>query len=50
MQHAHALSERAKLVKLADKICNVDDIVTAPPAEKMNVPWVALVESSFFCS
>ena len=30
--HAHALSDRAKLVKLADKICNVDDIVAAPPA------------------
>jgi GTP diphosphokinase / guanosine-3',5'-bis(diphosphate) 3'-diphosphatase len=30
--HAHALSERAKLVKLADKICNVYDMVAAPPA------------------
>ncbi len=32
VQHAHALSERAKLVKLADKICNVYDMVAAPPA------------------
>jgi guanosine-3',5'-bis(diphosphate) 3'-pyrophosphohydrolase len=32
VRHAHALSDRAKLVKLADKICNVDDIVAAPPA------------------
>jgi guanosine-3',5'-bis(diphosphate) 3'-pyrophosphohydrolase len=32
VEHAHALSERAKLVKLADKICNVYDIVAAPPA------------------
>jgi guanosine-3',5'-bis(diphosphate) 3'-pyrophosphohydrolase len=31
--HAHALSDRAKLVKLADKICNVYDMVAAPPAE-----------------
>jgi guanosine-3',5'-bis(diphosphate) 3'-pyrophosphohydrolase len=30
--HAHALSRRAKLVKLADKICNVYDMVAAPPA------------------
>jgi guanosine-3',5'-bis(diphosphate) 3'-pyrophosphohydrolase len=29
---AHALSKRAKLVKLADKICNVYDLVAAPPA------------------
>jgi len=32
VQHARALSDRAKLVKLADKICNVYDIVAAPPA------------------
>jgi guanosine-3',5'-bis(diphosphate) 3'-pyrophosphohydrolase len=30
--HAHELSARARLVKLADKICNVHDIVAAPPA------------------
>lgn len=32
VEHAHAVSERAKLVKLADKICNVYDMVAAPPA------------------
>jgi len=32
VRHAHTLSERARLVKLADKICNVYDIVAAPPA------------------
>jgi GTP diphosphokinase / guanosine-3',5'-bis(diphosphate) 3'-diphosphatase len=32
VEHAHALSDRAKLVKLADKICNVYDMVAAPPA------------------
>jgi guanosine-3',5'-bis(diphosphate) 3'-pyrophosphohydrolase len=32
VQHANTLSERARLVKLADKICNVYDIVAAPPA------------------
>jgi GTP diphosphokinase / guanosine-3',5'-bis(diphosphate) 3'-diphosphatase len=30
--HAHKLSGRAKLVKLADKICNLRDIVSNPPA------------------
>jgi guanosine-3',5'-bis(diphosphate) 3'-pyrophosphohydrolase len=32
IQHAPTLSERARLVKLADKICNVYDIAAAPPA------------------
>jgi len=32
VQHARGLSDRAKLVKLADKICNVYDIVASPPA------------------
>jgi len=31
--NAPMLSERAKLVKLADKICNVYDMVAAPPAD-----------------
>jgi guanosine-3',5'-bis(diphosphate) 3'-pyrophosphohydrolase len=30
--NAPMLSERAKLVKLADKVCNVYDMVAAPPA------------------
>jgi guanosine-3',5'-bis(diphosphate) 3'-pyrophosphohydrolase len=33
VQHAHTASPRAKLVKLADKICNVYDMVAAPPAD-----------------
>jgi guanosine-3',5'-bis(diphosphate) 3'-pyrophosphohydrolase len=31
--HAHKLSARAKLVKLADKICNLRDMLDAPPAK-----------------
>lgn len=32
IEHAPHLSPRAKLVKLADKICNVRDMALAPPA------------------
>ena len=32
IEHARHASERARLVKLADKICNLRDIVHAPPA------------------
>ena len=32
IDHASSLSAEAKLVKLADKICNVRDILAAPPA------------------
>ena len=32
VQHAPCLSERAKLVKLADKICNLRDVLEAPPS------------------
>lgn len=32
IEHAATLSHRAKLVKLADKICNLRDILTHPPA------------------
>jgi guanosine-3',5'-bis(diphosphate) 3'-pyrophosphohydrolase len=32
IEHAPQLSSGAKLVKLADKICNVRDVATAPPA------------------
>jgi guanosine-3',5'-bis(diphosphate) 3'-pyrophosphohydrolase len=32
VEHAATLSREAKLVKLADKICNVRDMVDAPPA------------------
>lgn len=33
VQHAALISHRAKLVKLADKICNVRDIISAPPVD-----------------
>lgn len=32
IEHAASASHRAKLIKLADKICNVRDISQAPPA------------------
>ena len=32
VEHAPALSRRAKLVKLADKICNLRDVAGSPPA------------------
>ena len=31
IEHAPSLSEEAKLIKLADKICNVGDVAYAPP-------------------
>ena len=33
VDHAPTLSARAKLVKLADKICNVTDVTHAPPRD-----------------
>lgn len=33
IEHAPHLSERAKLVKLADKICNLRDVSDSPPAD-----------------
>ena len=32
VEHAPALSEKAKLIKLADKICNIRDVTHRPPA------------------
>ena len=32
IEHAGTISRRAKLVKLADKICNLRDILASPPA------------------
>lgn len=32
VEHAPGASDRAKLIKLADKICNVSDIAHAPPS------------------
>lgn len=33
IEHAAQISDQAKLVKLADKICNLRDIVAMPPAD-----------------
>lgn len=33
IEHAASLSRRAKLVKLADKVCNLRDIAEMPPAD-----------------
>lgn len=33
IEHAPHISRRAKLVKLADKICNLRDIAASPPAD-----------------
>ncbi|KVR67588.1 phosphohydrolase [Burkholderia vietnamiensis] len=33
VEHAGSISRRAKLVKLADKVCNVRDIARHPPAD-----------------
>jgi len=33
IEHAPSLSRKAKLVKLADKICNVRDVANSPPAD-----------------
>lgn len=33
VEHAPHISRRAKLVKLADKTCNLRDMVTSPPAD-----------------
>ena len=33
VEHAAEASRRAKLVKLADKICNLEDILESPPAD-----------------
>jgi guanosine-3',5'-bis(diphosphate) 3'-pyrophosphohydrolase len=33
VEHASTISRRAKLVKLADKICNLRDVVGNPPAD-----------------
>ena len=33
IEHAGSLSQKAKLVKLADKICNLRDMAQQPPAE-----------------
>jgi guanosine-3',5'-bis(diphosphate) 3'-pyrophosphohydrolase len=43
IEHAKHASDRAKLVKLADKICNLRDIASAPPAD-----WSAERKAEYF--
>ena len=43
IEHAPHLSPEAKLVKLADKICNLRDILTSPPAD-----WPAEHKQAYF--
>ena len=43
VEHAPHVSERAKLVKLADKICNLRDILASPPAD-----WAAKRKKEYF--
>ena len=33
IEHAATLSRRARLVKLADKICNLRDLISSPPSD-----------------
>ena len=43
IEHAAVASPKAKLVKLADKICNLRDIATSPPAD-----WSADRKKEYF--
>jgi guanosine-3',5'-bis(diphosphate) 3'-pyrophosphohydrolase len=43
IEHAPHVSRRAKLVKLADKICNLRDIAASPPAD-----WAAERKQEYF--
>jgi guanosine-3',5'-bis(diphosphate) 3'-pyrophosphohydrolase len=43
VEHAAHLSRRAKLVKLADKICNLRDLLVSPPTE-----WTAQRKREYF--
>jgi guanosine-3',5'-bis(diphosphate) 3'-pyrophosphohydrolase len=43
IEHAPTISPRAKLVKLADKICNLRDIETTPP-----IGWSAQRKDEYF--
>lgn len=43
IEHAASLSRHAKLVKLADKICNLRDILAYPPAD-----WTAERKTAYF--
>lgn len=43
VRHAPLMSSEAKLVKLADKICNLRDILASPPAD-----WTAERKKAYF--
>ena len=43
VEHAPHLSPAARLVKLADKICNLRDVLAAPPAD-----WSAARKQAYF--
>ena len=43
IEHAAHISRRAKLVKLADKICNLRDITASPPAD-----WSIVRKQEYF--
>ena len=43
VKHAPHISREAKLVKLADKICNLRDILSTPPAD-----WTAERKTAYF--
>ena len=43
VRHASLISTEAKLVKLADKICNLRDILASPPAD-----WSAERKRAYF--
>ncbi len=43
IEHASHLSRRARLVKLADKICNLRDIAASPPAD-----WSVVRKQEYF--
>ena len=43
IEHAPHISREAKLVKLADKICNLRDILVSPPAD-----WSAERKQGYF--
>ena len=43
IEHAPHISKQAKLVKLADKICNLRDILASPPAD-----WPPELKRSYF--
>ena len=43
IEHAASISERARLVKLADKICNLRDLTSSPPAD-----WTLARKQEYF--